>query len=114
MLFLAIFAGVTLGVDEKPLDDIEFIRVAGSEYTVGEEGHPRNPSRKVAIGTFEIATTEVTNAQFARFVEATGYVTDSERSGFGMTFKEGMVDWEWHPTPGATWRSPWPSPRWGE
>ena len=40
-----------------------------------EEG----PPRRVKIGPFSIDRTEVTNAEFARFVAATGYVTLAER-----------------------------------
>lgn len=40
-----------------------------------EEG----PPVEVNVGPFAIDRTEVTNAQFARFVEATGYVTTAER-----------------------------------
>jgi len=84
----------------------EFIVVPSGEYWVGETSHHRNPRRKVTLSTFEISVTEVTNAQFARFVEETGYISDSERNGFGMTFEEGMADWDWNSTPGATWRFP--------
>jgi formylglycine-generating enzyme required for sulfatase activity len=40
-----------------------------------EEG----PSRKTHVGSFWIDRTDVTNADFARFVKATGYVTEAER-----------------------------------
>jgi len=73
---------------------------------VGQRDHIRNPLRKVHLQAYEIGVTEVTNAQFARFVEATGYVSDAERNGFGMTFEEGMDDWIWVPTKGASWRRP--------
>ncbi|MCA9790411.1 MAG: SUMF1/EgtB/PvdO family nonheme iron enzyme [Candidatus Eremiobacteraeota bacterium] len=89
-----------------PLDGVDFVRVAGGSYTVGAPGHVRNPQRKVQLQAFEIATTEVTNAQFARFIEATSYVPDANRHGYGMTFHEGMKDWSWDSTPGADWRHP--------
>ncbi len=84
----------------------EFVRVAAGRYHVGAADSTRNPSRDVDAAAFEIATTETTNAQFAQFVEATGYVSDAERSGFGMVFEEGMIDWQWRQTPGACWRRP--------
>ena len=40
---------------------------------------PATPQRTVTVGPFSIDRTEVTNAQFAEFVAATGYVTLSER-----------------------------------
>ncbi len=98
---LPLLALFTLSVDEVVL-----VEVKAGTYTVGEIGHPRNPLRTIGLDAFEIGRSEVTNAQFAKFVEATGYLTDAERSGFGMTFQEGMDDWKWDSTPGATWRFP--------
>jgi sulfatase modifying factor 1 len=85
---------------------LTFVRVPEGDYWVGERDHPRNPLRKVHLRAYEIGATEVTNAQFAEFIRATGYVTDAEHNGFGMTFEEGMDDWDWVPTKGATWRHP--------
>jgi sulfatase modifying factor 1 len=86
--------------------DHRMIAVAGGSYRVGDAASDRNPPRDVEVAPFEIAETETTNAQFARFVEATGFVTDAEREGFGMVFEEGMIDWQWRRTPGACWRRP--------
>jgi formylglycine-generating enzyme len=47
----------------------------GSNIAYVEEA----PMREVKIKAFDIDATEVTNAQFARFVDATGYVTEAER-----------------------------------
>lgn len=47
----------------------------GSDRFYPEE----RPARRVTVGGFRIDTAPVTNARFARFVEATGYVTDAER-----------------------------------
>ncbi|MCH1486671.1 MAG: formylglycine-generating enzyme family protein, partial [Alphaproteobacteria bacterium] len=44
--------------------------IMGAHPAYAEEG----PSRKVTMAAFDIDATEVTNAAFARFVEATGYV----------------------------------------
>jgi hypothetical protein len=46
----------------------------------------RAASRQGARGSFWIDRTEVTNAQFAAFVQATGYVTDAERAGEAVVF----------------------------
>ena len=85
---------------------LQFVRVPAGYYWVGERDHLRNPLRKVHLQAFEIGATEVTNGQFAAFVKATGYKSDAERNGFGMTFQEGMDDWAWVPTRGADWRHP--------
>lgn len=57
------------------------VRLAGGDFLMGaaplrpEEGPPRS----VKVAPFWIDRTEVTNAAFARFVEATGYRTVAER-----------------------------------
>ena len=62
--------------------------VPAGEFTRGwdgSEGRPdERPAHRVRVNGFWIDTTEVTNAQFRAFVNATGYVTTAERP----------VDWE--------------------
>ena len=57
--------------------------VPGGEFWMGSE-EPRfrdaQPVHRVRVGGFWIDKTEVTNAQFAKFVEATGYVTVAEKT----------------------------------
>jgi sulfatase modifying factor 1 len=58
----------------------------GSE---GPEAWPQNgegPIREITLSPFAIAPTAVTNAEFAAFVEATGYVTEAERFGWSFVF----------------------------
>lgn len=50
--------------------------VMGAQPERDEEG----PARETRVGAFSIDRTEVTNAQFAAFVDATGYVTLAERA----------------------------------
>lgn len=54
-----------------------------------------------AVGSFSIARTETTVAQFRRFVDATGLQTQAERQGGGQVFESGWVS-----KPGWTWRTP--------
>jgi formylglycine-generating enzyme required for sulfatase activity len=96
----------------------------GSDQHYPEEG----PVRDVTVEGFAIQTHPVTNAEYAQFVDATGYVTVAERpldpADFpgapaenlqpgSMVFHRtsGPVDlrhmgqwWSW--TPGASWRRP--------
>ena len=96
----------------------------GSDQHYPEEG----PVRDVVVEGFSIQTHPVTNAAYAQFVDATGYVTVAERpldpADFpgapaenlqpgSMVFRRtsGPVDlrhlgqwWSW--TPGASWRRP--------
>lgn len=83
-----------------------FIIVPAGSYEVGAKGHERNPLRTVTLKSYAIAETETTNAQFAAFVEATGYVTDAEKRDSGKVAVEGMPDWAWEQIPGAHWRRP--------
>ncbi len=83
-----------------------FIIVPAGDYRIGAKDAPRNPSRMVTLKSFAIAEAETTNAQFAKFVAATSYVTDAEKRGFGKVSLEGMPDWAWKEVPGANWRRP--------
>jgi len=62
----------------------DWVAIDGGCFTLGER--PRyaeeGPPTETCIAPFEIARTEVTNAQFAAFVDATGYKTRAER-GWG-------------------------------
>ncbi|MCR9200931.1 MAG: formylglycine-generating enzyme family protein, partial [Planctomycetaceae bacterium] len=57
--------------------------VRGGSFTMGSEGplsrRNEQPPNQVQLDGFWIDTAPVTNAQFARFVEATGYETIAER-----------------------------------
>ncbi len=75
------------------------------------------PEISLHSGGFEILSHEVTNLEFARFVEATGYVTDAERSVvegradagsavFRMPAERSGPAETWKLVAGATWRSP--------
>ena len=72
----------------KPLvkDGMVFIR--GGEFMMGGDGEQANqdelPKHKVVVSSFWMDETEVTNDQFKRFVDETGYVTTAEKS----------IDWE--------------------
>ncbi|MBL8860761.1 MAG: formylglycine-generating enzyme family protein [Planctomycetes bacterium] len=62
--------------------------IPGGEFTMGSDdptAHPNErPAHRVRVDGFWMDETAVTNAEFARFVAATGYVTVAERA----------VDWE--------------------
>lgn len=60
------------------------VYVAGGEFTMGNGAPdaPRHetPTRRVRLSSFFIDATTVTNAEFAKFVEATGYKTTAEKA----------------------------------
>lgn len=64
-------------------------------------GEPDEAPRAVTVAPFRIMRLEVTNRMFARFVAATGHVTDPERRGFGYFW-----DGTWRRIRGADWRHP--------
>jgi len=57
------------------------VEIPGGRFTMGsEEFYPEEaPTREVAVDSFRMDTTPVTNADFAEFVEDTGYMTVAER-----------------------------------
>ncbi|NMJ41034.1 formylglycine-generating enzyme family protein [Roseomonas sp. JC162] len=104
--------------------------VPGGTFLMGSDHHypEERPQHAATVAGFWIDETAVTNATFAAFVEATGYVTVAERpldpamypgadpamlAPGGLVFRmtQGPVDtrdvsnW-WHWTPGAFWRAP--------
>lgn len=106
------------------------VRIPGGAFLMGSDRHypEERPAHPVRVDGFWMDATTVTNAAFARFVAATGYVTVAERpldpaaypgakpemlAPGALVFRptEGPVDtadisnW-WHWTPGAQWRHP--------
>lgn len=70
------------------------VRVRGGRFVVGSSKgyHEEKPAGEVEVSDFFIDRTEVTHAQFARFVAATGYVTLAERTGKAPVFdREGQA-----------------------
>lgn len=76
-----------------------------------------SPRRKVKLPSFCIAKTAVTNAQFARFIKATGYRTVAEQEGWSFVFHlllKTPDDWPesppglpwWRKVNSATWTAP--------
>jgi sulfatase modifying factor 1 len=65
--------------------------VPGGEFTMGSTSHlaknNEKPAHKVKVTGFWMDKTDVTNAQFAKFVQATGYVTTAERKPDWETIK---------------------------
>jgi formylglycine-generating enzyme len=82
------------------------VPVPAGEYKIGAPGHPTNLPRTAKLASFLIADAETTNAQFAKFTEATGYRTDTERRGSAHIFRYGEAEWKWIDTKGASWRRP--------
>lgn len=82
--------------------DRSLVDIPGGRFEMGDPGgEPDEAPRPVQVAPFRIMRHEVTNRQFAVFVQATGHVTDPERRGFGFVW-----DGRWHRVAGAQWRHP--------
>ena len=88
----------------------EMVWLPAGKFTMGaNDGAPdEQPLHDVRVRGFFMDKTEVTNAQFAQFVEATGHVTAAEWTpeageAGGLVF-DGTLGWR-H-VPGANWRHP--------
>jgi len=90
----------------KPVDHSGMILLEGGEFMMGtDKGFPfEGPIHRVTLDAFWLDETEVTNAQFAQFVEASGHVTTAETLGNSGVFKPEMHAWDL--VDGADWRHP--------
>ncbi len=78
----AVLACMGLALQPRVAAAVEMIPLDGGTFLMGSQKHYREegPLRRVTVGPFLISKTEVTNAEFAEFVAATGYVTTAERA----------------------------------
>jgi formylglycine-generating enzyme len=83
-----------------------FISIAAGTYTIGKANLIDNPLRLVNVKSFQIASTETTNYEFKKFVEATGYITDAERLHNAMVFEPPLKEFRWIQDQTASWRYP--------
>lgn len=98
------------------------VEVPGGTYVMGEGSALAYPGDgdspvEMSVDPFLLDVYAVTNASFARFVGATGHVTDAERHGWSFVFggllpddfgdTRGVVGAEWwRQVYGADWRHP--------
>ena len=59
------------------------VEIPAGEFTMGNDGgdDDEKPAHTVTLEVFEMDMFEVSNADFARFVEETGYQTEAEKAG---------------------------------
>lgn len=108
-----------------PDASVSWIEIEGGSIRIGSndpEGFASDgegPARSIVLSPYRISATTVTNAQFAAFVEATGYRTEAEQAGESFVFYLQMspdaraqcrrvvseLPW-WAIVPGASWRCP--------
>ncbi len=104
--------------------DVEQIALDGGEFAMGDgygdgnAGDGEVPIHQVRLQPFSIDATSVTNRDYARFVEDTGYRTEAEIYGFSAVFHLALqadpadfmgpaagTPW-WAGVRGADWRHP--------
>jgi formylglycine-generating enzyme required for sulfatase activity len=94
-----------------PADHAGMVLVPGGAFLMGSDdelGYPADgegPAREVTLAPFWIDSTAVSNESFARFVAATGYVTEAERFGWSFVFA-GLLPAGFLPTRGVD-AAPW-------
>ncbi len=107
-----------------PLAQEETVILPGGSFQMGDhhsEGYPTDgegPAHRVHLDSFRMATTTVTNVEFQRFTDATGYATTAEQHGVSAVFYAAFqghrsdilqqvpgVPW-WLAVRGADWRHP--------
>ncbi|GAB2622172.1 formylglycine-generating enzyme family protein [Pseudactinotalea suaedae] len=100
------------------------VELPGGSFLMGGADPDANPLdgegpvREVRLSRFAIGATPVTTAQFAAFVDATGYVTEAEEIGWSFVFaaflpaalraasqRVAQTPW-WCAVTGATWQAP--------
>lgn len=90
----------------------------GDVHGDGYRGDGETPIHPVSLDAFMIDSTSVTNADFQKFVDSTGYVTEAEAFGFSAVFhlllaaddkdvmgQPPLTPW-WLGVKGANWKHP--------
>ena len=77
--------------------------IPAGEFTMGSDVEDERPAHVVFVGAFEIDMFEVTNEEFARFVEETDYVTDAEKEGDSMPWRVYAEGKPKHPVVKVSW-----------
>ncbi|MDP2066523.1 MAG: SUMF1/EgtB/PvdO family nonheme iron enzyme [Burkholderiaceae bacterium] len=85
-----------------PVPHGALVPIPGGTYRMGDaRGEPDEAPRRVTVKPFRLMQHEVSNQAFAAFVQASGHVTDAERSGTGYVWTD-----RWREVAGADWRHP--------
>jgi formylglycine-generating enzyme len=85
------------------LDGGEFLMGSVDPLAYPDDGE--GPVRRVCLDPLSIDACTVSNAEFARFVDATGHVTEAERFGWSFVFA-GLLPEDFPPTRGVA-AAPW-------
>ena len=84
----------------------DMVLIKGGSFAMGTKDGlaVEGPVHRVTLDSFWIERHEVTVAQFAQFVKATGYKTESEKAGWSGVFN--VRDASWERVDRADWQHP--------
>lgn len=114
-------AAVPEGGPSRAQDSSSWVTIPGGPFTMGDDAfRPERspgtvspaPAHTVHVDAFRMGIAPVSVREFARFVEATGYVTTAERVGSSWVWqgdpsvREPGQDHLWFQVPGASWAHP--------
>jgi len=82
------------------------VYIPDGTFVMGRDtgANDERPAHEVTVEGFFLDKHEVTNQEFAAFVEDTGFVTQAEKDGYSWVHTEGKDDFE--AVDGANWRHP--------
>lgn len=84
----------------NPKDGMELIRIPGGTYPIGSDSgfSDEKPAHTVTLKPYAIGKYEVTNAQYRKFVQATGHHTDGDWEECARKWGEQapVVEVSWH------------------
>lgn len=103
-MLLAIVVVVLISFQGAAASDPAFDLIdipAGSAMFGDSEGDANETPRRAHVPAFRIMRHEVTNVQFAAFIEASGYITDAERGHDAYVWTD-----RWRVVDSAQWRRP--------
>ena len=88
--------------DNEAKAPLGMVWIKGGTFQMGSNEGEENekPVHEATLDDFYMDETEVTVAQFERFINATGYQTDAEKEGNSYV----LVDCIWKEESGVTWR----------
>lgn len=84
-------------------DASTMVIIPAGEFTMGSDKYSaEKPVQKIFLDQYAIDKYLVTNEQFQKFVDTSGYVTDAEKEGAGMV----RIGRRWKKIPGTNWKMP--------
>jgi formylglycine-generating enzyme required for sulfatase activity len=109
ILILGIAAATTgssTNDDRFDAQEERMVLIEGGSFEMGLEGShaDESPAHSVEVASFRIDRWEVTNADFAAFVAATGHITQAEHDGYCWSYIKGSDNFQ--ALEGADWRHP--------